>query len=312
MKVRLLLLALVAALVGSLIGPLAASAAPRAAETQTVANPATTPTSPSSLNPFANIQATGRATALSATGASAASAGTFAGRVTVQGFAVRNGHLVARVTVNGTVSTAAGTRSVGTVAATAPATVTGTCSVLNLVLGPLHLNLLGLVVDLNQVTLNITAQQGPGLLLGNLVCAIANLLNGGGPPNVLAGLLNSLISLIEKVLGSLTPSFTAPNNKLLFTESISTTVMASTPATVTAPVSGTCSILTLDLGPLHLNLLGLVIDLSPVHLTINAQAGPGNLLGNLLCAITNLLNGTPPNFSAIAKELNLLLTILRL
>ena len=57
----------------------------------------------------------------------------------------------------------------------------GTCEVLNLVLGPLHLDLLGLVIDLNQVVLNITAEQGSGNLLGNLVCAVAGLLDGPSP-----------------------------------------------------------------------------------------------------------------------------------
>jgi|SwirhisoilCB3_FD_contig_21_655823_length_645_multi_5_in_0_out_0_1 hypothetical protein len=55
----------------------------------------------------------------------------------------------------------------------------------------------------------------------------------------------------------------------------------------------TCAILNLTLGPLDLNLLGLVIHLNQVHLTIDAQSGPGNLLGNLLCAITHLLDGNP-------------------
>ena len=48
----------------------------------------------------------------------------------------------------------------------------GTCDILDLVLGPLHLDLLGLVVDLNQVHLQITGQQGPGNLLGNLLCGL--------------------------------------------------------------------------------------------------------------------------------------------
>jgi len=43
------------------------------------------------------------------------------------------------------------------------------CQILDLTLGPLHLDLLGLVVDLNQVHLQITAQQGQG----NLLCAVA-------------------------------------------------------------------------------------------------------------------------------------------
>jgi hypothetical protein len=60
----------------------------------------------------------------------------------------------------------------------------------------------------------------------------------------------------------------------------------------TAPAR-TCSILNLTLGPLDLNLLGLVIHLNQVHLTIDAQSGPGNLLGNLLCAVAHLLDGNP-------------------
>jgi hypothetical protein len=48
-----------------------------------------------------------------------------------------------------------------------------TCPVLNLVLGPLHLNLLGLVVDLNQVHLTITATRGGGIL-GDVFCQLAD------------------------------------------------------------------------------------------------------------------------------------------
>ena len=45
-------------------------------------------------------------------------------------------------------------------------TIAARCSILRLVLGPLHLDLLGLVVDLNRVVLRITAVSGPGNLLG--------------------------------------------------------------------------------------------------------------------------------------------------
>ena len=45
------------------------------------------------------------------------------------------------------------------------------------------------------------------------------------------------------------------------------------------------------LGPLDLNLLGLEVHLDPVVLDIVAQPGPGNLLGNLLCAVAGLLDG---------------------
>jgi hypothetical protein len=50
---------------------------------------------------------------------------------------------------------------------------TGVCKVLELVLGPLNVDLLGLVVDLNKVHLTITATPGGGVL-GNLFCGLAN------------------------------------------------------------------------------------------------------------------------------------------
>lgn len=51
-----------------------------------------------------------------------------------------------------------------------------------------------------------------------------------------------------------------------------------------------CQILDLDIGAIHLDLLGLVIDLAPIHLDITAVPGEGNLLGNLLCALVGLLD----------------------
>ena len=48
----------------------------------------------------------------------------------------------------------------------------GPCSIVDLLLGPLHLELLGLIVDLNQIHLQITADPNGGIL-GNLLCSIA-------------------------------------------------------------------------------------------------------------------------------------------
>jgi hypothetical protein len=116
-------------------------------------------------------------------------------------FVVNNGQLLAVGTLTGTLTDAAGNvlatltnQPVQIPVLFGPNATTGSCTILDLVLGPLHLDLLGLVVDLNQVHLTITAQQGPGNLLGNLLCAVANLLNG---PNLnlngLAGLLNNIL-----------------------------------------------------------------------------------------------------------------------
>jgi len=68
-------------------------------------------------------------------------------------------------------------------------------------------------------------------------------------------------------------------------------------------ISSSCDILHLDLGPLDLNLLGLVVHLDEVVLDITADAGPGNLLGNLLCTVTHLLDG-PGSIIAIINILN--------
>jgi hypothetical protein len=71
------------------------------------------------------------------------------------------------------------------------------CSVLHLVLGPLDLDLLGLVVHLDKVVLDITAVPAGGLL-GQLLCSVANLLSGG-----LQGLLGQLATLLNQILGQL-------------------------------------------------------------------------------------------------------------
>lgn len=123
--------------------------------------------------------------------------GTFVGSFSPTGFTNQNGQLAVTGLVTGTLTTFTGaaipvSQTVTTTVQSAAAN--GTCDILNLVLGPLHLNLLGLNVDLNQVVLNITAQSGAGNLLGNLLCSVAGLLDGSGT-NGLAALLNRLLGL---------------------------------------------------------------------------------------------------------------------
>ena len=71
------------------------------------------------------------------------------------------------------------------------------CDILNLVLGPLDLNLLGLNVHLNRVVLNIFATPGPGNLLGNLLCAVAGLLDQGGLLTQVRQILNSVLAILR-------------------------------------------------------------------------------------------------------------------
>ena len=78
-----------------------------------------------------------------------------------------------------------------------PVAQPGACDILNLVLGPLDLNLLGLEVHLAQVILDIVAQSGAGNLLGNLLCAVAGLLDGASP---ISGILNGIATLLNRLL----------------------------------------------------------------------------------------------------------------
>jgi hypothetical protein len=125
-------------------------------------------------------------------------AGVFNGAARITGFAVQNGQLVATGTLTGTVTNAAGVvvQSVAATFSTPILQQAASCEILNLVLGPIHLDLLGLVVDTNQIVVLITAVPGAGNLLGNLLCAVAGLLDGGGPLSQVTLLLNRLLALL--------------------------------------------------------------------------------------------------------------------
>ena len=123
--------------------------------------------------------------------------GQFTGTFDLQRFAVVNGQLVAVGTLTGTLTDSAGT-VLGSIVRTITmlldsAATQASCEILHLELGPLDLNLLGLQVSLNQIVLDITAVPGAGNLLGNLLCAIANLLNGNAALNAVANLLNQIL-----------------------------------------------------------------------------------------------------------------------
>jgi hypothetical protein len=143
--------------------------------------------------------------------------GTFAGTMTVTKMAVdrATGALTVTAVLNGTATKAAGAIvNVVDQTVTAPATLSkpaaassiiqpvamASCGILDLVLGPLHLDLLGLVVDLNQVVLDITGATGAGNLLGNLLCALTSILD---IPGALAAILQ-ILDTINNILSGLT------------------------------------------------------------------------------------------------------------
>ena len=128
--------------------------------------------------------------------------GTFTGTFTVARFSSSDGTLLASGTLTGTCTAvdSAGNTITRTVNQTVTVPVVGaqaTCRILRLEIGPIHLDLLGLRVDTNRIVLEITAQSGPGNLLGNLLCAIANALNAGAPSSALANLLNQVLAILR-------------------------------------------------------------------------------------------------------------------
>jgi hypothetical protein len=71
-----------------------------------------------------------------------------------------------------------------------------------------------------------------------------------------------------------------------------------------------CDILNLEIPEgITLNLLGLLVETSPICLDVYAERGSGNLLGNLLCGLTGLLD-TPANNNALQAQARNILRLL--
>jgi hypothetical protein len=136
------------------------------------------------------------------------------------------------------------------------------CNILALRLAPVHLALLGIRVDTSHISLDVTARRRGGVL-GRLFCTLANVELRF--PRVAMARLNRRLDEAPIVTRSSAPVRAASHR-------------------------GTCQILDLILGPLHLDLLGLVVDLygqtksDPVQVTITGEPGHG-LLGDLLCSL---------------------------
>jgi hypothetical protein len=144
----------------------------------------------------------------------------FTGNYAIQRFLVKNDKVYAIGTLTGRLKHRKVTRygvmiPASLAGASGAQTSQATCQVLHLVLGPINLNLLGLRVTLgggaqaNQpIVLDITAQQGGGLL-GDLLCGLTNALSGTGVLSQLnsqlqqlAATLNSLVSLLGGLQGA--------------------------------------------------------------------------------------------------------------
>ncbi|RYH04765.1 hypothetical protein EON65_46575 [archaeon] len=144
------------------------------------------------------------------------------------------------------------------------------CSVLNLEIGPINLNVLGLRVDTSSICLRITAIQGGGLL-GSLLCGLA-----GGNLGNLQETLNFLQDLLTLVLSN--------------QQAVAQTTQMPQAGSQQSVCVGDCEVLTLVIRPVTINLLGLNIFLDncnngPMQTCISATQGE-DLLGSLLCSLT--------------------------
>jgi hypothetical protein len=219
-----------------------------------------------------------------ATAASAATASGSDGKVTVEAkikrFAVVGRKIVARGVIRSRVTGGGETKAARTPVTFGVVAQRGRCHVLTLTLDDLQLDLLGLNVDLSEVNLRIFAvRRGENSgILGRLFCALSRstirLGRGAGAAHA------------EKVVRALNTRIKdRPMRAFRATSYLNADDGAS------AAQAGTCEVLELMLGPLDLNLLGLVVQLfgenrqSPVVLTITATEG-GGVLGDLFCSVS--------------------------
>ena len=191
--------------------------------------------------------------------------------------ATPEGALAVSVDVHRFRATKSGTKADGTATATLgglgnmPTTVKkkvtlsavkgGGCTILTLNLDTLDLTLLGLNVHLDKVNLALTGKRSGGVL-GSLFCSLANAKAKAARASA-ARRLNAAIRRTGRVRPI---AFRVP-------------VRA-----VQSQAAPTCNVLELTLGPLNLELLGLVVDLNKVHLTITANP-TGGVLGRLFCGL---------------------------
>jgi hypothetical protein len=157
--------------------------------------------------------------------------------------------------------------------------------VLDVFVAPVRLDLLGLVVTTSPIHLTITAHSGDGLVLGNVVTELAHLFDN--PPAELT--IDEVNSRLEQLLADLNAQIPG--------------IPADSPPVTLEPGQ----FLELTVPAIDLNLLGLLLQTSPITVDASAQTGDGNLLGNLLDSLLNTVDATPGNLTALSENLNGLL-----
>jgi hypothetical protein len=162
----------------------------------------------------------------------------------------------------------------------------GRCNVITLRLAPLDLELLGVQVQTSHIKLDVYGHRGR--VLGSLFCSLAH---------AKVSFPRAARAMTARLAGR-------PLHVFAASERLNATISKVQ----------SCQVLKLVLGPLHLDLLGLVVDLygkthsDPVIVTIDAQPSKG-LLGQLLCGLAggagvNSLAGLQSLLSSLGVNLS--------
>ncbi len=182
----------------------------------------------------------------------------------VKRFGVAQGRTRARARVTARLTDANGRTTVVRKDVTLVAQRKGSCRILKLTLEELKLNLLGLHAELDQVKLDVTGNPRGGVL-GRLFCRLARSNVRTSERRAAARSLNARISK-------------RPMRPVAFTATIS-------PAQQSQGQGNRCPVLDLVVGPLDLDLLGLIVNLNKVHLNVYAVPGEG-AVGDRFCTLS--------------------------
>jgi len=180
-------------------------------------------------------------------------------------------------------------------------------TILHLSLQIPDLNVLGLHVQLDNcnngpVTIDVSAvpsgQPGGGLL-GDLLTSVGGLLGTPG------GLLNLPGSDLTQLTGALTGALNGILGNLLQNGMPGTGGGQGHGGNGHGQGGHVCDLVNLHLDEIHLNVLGLHVDTSPICLDVFAQRG-GGILGDLLCNVDRLLSRNNPGNAVNALANNVL------
>jgi hypothetical protein len=178
----------------------------------------------------------------------------------------------------------------------ATAATTSTENILRLKVPPIDLNLLGLVLQTNQIQVNADAHTGDGNLLGNLLNQVLNTL--GATPAKLATLNTDLNALLGKVVAVLNATTLVLPAGAVGSLGSALQTLALPNLVNTTGTSASAPVLNLDIAalpnatlpPVDVNVLGLTVTTSDIHAQLTARTGEGQILGNLVYNVSHLLD----------------------